>query len=107
MRAKMNRDVTYPLRKVSQEAREHVEQRHEVRVERHVDHSRVLFVEGRNDRLRDIYRCQAREEEPVEEGLGVARRREERGHDVSCNEQRRPDARGVVDVVEFVTERLM
>ena len=63
---------TDPLCEVPQIAGEDVKKWYEVRVERHVQHARVLFIQRRDDRLRDVNGREAREEELVEEVRGVA-----------------------------------
>lgn len=95
------------MREIAEEAGEHVEQRHEVGVERHVEHTRVLLVERSDDGLRDVDRHEAGEEELVEEGRRVTDGREERRHDVSGDDKSGADAGSVVDVVELIPERLM
>ena len=78
-----------------------------MRVEGHIQNTRVLLVERRNDRFGDVDGREAREEESVPERLGVPHGREERRHDVPRDDEGRSDARCVVYVVELVPEGLV
>ena len=78
-----------------------------MRIEGHVQNTRVLLVERSDYGLRDVDRHEAGEEELVEEGRRVTDGREERRHDVSGDDKSGADAGSVVDVVELIPERLM
>ena len=84
-----------------------MEQRHEVGVERHVEHVRVLPIKRSHDSLRHVDRHETVEDELVEEGRRVADSPEERRHDVSGDDKSGADAGSVVDEVELTPERLM
>lgn len=95
------------MEEIAQETRKQSHERHELRVERQVDHPGMLFVEGGDHRLHERNGLETRREEPVERVLGEGGAREERRLDVSGEEESGADARGVVPLVELVTDGLV
>ena len=99
--------AAYPLSEIPDVAGTHVQQRDEMRVERHVQHTRVLLVERCNDRLGHVHGHEAREEEPVQERGRVPDGREERCQHMSGDDKCCADARRVVYMVEFIPQGFM
>lgn len=78
-----------------------------MRVEGHVECLRVLRIQSRDDLLYDSHRRQARHEEAVEPVLRKADGGEERRHNMACKDECRTDGRGVILMVQLVTQGFM
>lgn len=99
--------VIYPLAEISSPARHDTREPHEVSVERHENSSAFLLVHSGDNGLDNIVRGETGCEESIPPRVGSLNSAEKRRHDVARAEQSGSDCGGVVEMVEFITERLM
>ena len=95
------------MREIAKEAGEHMEQRHEVSIERHVEHARVLLVKRSDDSLRNRNRIKTWNEELVPPALRKAHGREESSTSMPWDYERGANTRCIVDMIELVAQRII